>query len=131
MKVSVTTTCMSYRDNYLDLDPTYKDPYGQPLLRMTFDWKQNELKLQQFLREKVLEIVKELGPDSYTESFLKPDSHWDTTSYISTHNVGGAVMGDTPKDSAINRYLQSWDIHNVFVPGGNAFPQNSRPIRPI
>jgi gluconate 2-dehydrogenase alpha chain len=124
MKVSITTTCMSYRDNYLDLDPTYKDPYGQPLLRMTFDWKQNELKLQQFLRQKVLEIVKELGPDSYTESFLKPDAHWDTTSYISTHNVGGAVMGDTPRDSAINRYLQSWDVHNVFVPGGNAFPQN-------
>lgn len=33
-------------------------------------------------------------------------------------------MGDTPKDSAINKYLQSWDVHNVFVPGGNAFPQN-------
>ena len=124
MRVSITTTCMSYRGNYLDLDPTYKDPYGQPLLRMTFDWKQNELKLQQFLREKVLEIVKELGPDSYTENFLKPDAHWDTRPYVSTHNVGGAVMGDTPKDSAINRYMQSWDVHNVFVPGGNAFPQN-------
>lgn len=124
MKVSITTTCMSYRGNYLDLDPTYTDRYGQPLLRMTFDWKQNELKLQQFLRGKVLDIVKELNPDSYTENFLKPDSHWDTTAYVSTHNVGGAVMGATPRDSAINRYLQSWDVHNVFVPGGNAFPQN-------
>ncbi|GGF71048.1 GMC family oxidoreductase [Azorhizobium oxalatiphilum] len=124
MKVSITTTCMSYRGNYLDLDPTYKDPYGQPLLRMTFDWAQNELKLQQFLRQRVLEIVKEIGPDSYTESFLKPDAHWNTTSYISTHNVGGAVMGETPNDSAINKYMQSWDVHNVFVPGGNAFPQN-------
>ena len=28
----------SYRGNYLDLDPTYADVYGQPLLRMTFDW---------------------------------------------------------------------------------------------
>jgi gluconate 2-dehydrogenase alpha chain len=124
MKVSITTTCMSYRGNYLDLDPTYRDPWGQPLLRVTFNWRQNELKLQRFLRDKVLDIVKELGPDSFTESFLKLDSHFDSTSYISTHNVGGAVMGDTPKDSAINRYLQSWDVHNVFVPGGNAFPQN-------
>ena len=49
MKVSISTTCMSYRGNYLDLDPTYKDPYGQPLLRITFDWKENELKLQRFL----------------------------------------------------------------------------------
>jgi gluconate 2-dehydrogenase alpha chain len=43
---------------------------------------------------------------------------------VSTHNVGGAVMGDSPETSALNRYLQSWDVHNVFVPGGNAFPQN-------
>lgn len=124
MKISITTTCMSYRDNYLDLDPTYKDAFGLPLLRMTFDWKENELKLQQYLRDIVIKIAKELGPDSFSESFLKPDAHYDMRPYVSTHNVGGAVMGDNPKTSAINKYLQSWDVHNVFVPGGNAFPQN-------
>jgi hypothetical protein len=30
---------------------------------------------------------------------------------------GGAVMGEDPKTSAVNRYLQSWDVHNVFVIG--------------
>ena len=124
MKVSITTTCMSYRDNYMDLDPTYRDPWGQPLLRMTFDWKQNELKLSQHLRKIVLDITRELNPDSYTESFLNMDSRFDLTQYVSTHNVGGAVMGDSPKTSALNKYLQSWDVHNVFAPGGNAFPQN-------
>jgi len=124
MKVSITTSCQSYRGHYVDLDPTYKDPWGLPLLRITFDWKQNELKLQQHLRKIVLAITKELGPDSYSESFLSMDSHWDITKYVSTHNVGGAVMGDDPKTTALNRYLQSWDVHNVFVPGGNAFPQN-------
>jgi gluconate 2-dehydrogenase alpha chain len=24
-------------------------------------------------------------------------------------------MGTDPKTSALNRYLQSWDVHNVFV----------------
>lgn len=124
MKISITTTCMSYRGNYLDLDPTYKDHLGLPMLRMTFDWKENELKLQQYLRKVVLKIAKELGPDSYTESFLKMDSHYDLRPYVSTHNVGGAVMGDNPRTSAVNKYLQSWDVHNVFAVGGNAFPQN-------
>jgi gluconate 2-dehydrogenase alpha chain len=91
---------------------------------MTFDWRQNELKLQRYLRGIVLDISKELKPDAMSESFLGLDSHWDITKYVSTHNVGGAIMGDSPKDSALNRYLQSWDVHNVFVPGGNAFPQN-------
>lgn len=124
MKISVTTTCMSYRGNYMDLDPTYKDAYGNPLGRITFDWKQNELKLQQYIRDIALNITKELGPDSYSENFLKMDSRYDLRPYVSTHNVGGAVMGDNPKTSALNKYLQLWDVHNVFSIGGHAFPHN-------
>ncbi|WP_294911447.1 GMC family oxidoreductase [Tatumella sp. UBA2305] len=124
MKVGITTSCMSYRDVYLDLDPTYKDRHGQPLLRMTFNWKRNELQLQQYLKGIVGNIVKEMNPDSYSMSFLPMGADFDLTKYVSTHNVGGAIMGDDPKTSALNRYLQSWDVHNVFVPGGNAFPQN-------
>jgi gluconate 2-dehydrogenase alpha chain len=29
---------MNHRGNYLDLDPTYRDVRGQPLMRMTFDF---------------------------------------------------------------------------------------------
>lgn len=124
MKISITTTCMSYRDVYLDLDPNYTDQHGLPLLRMTFNWKDNERKLQQYLKGVVGDLTKELNPDSYSMSFLSMDADFDLTKYVSTHNVGGAVMGDNPKTSALNKYLQSWDVHNVFVPGGNAFPQN-------
>ena len=35
MAITIHGTCLSYRHNYLDLDPTYKDAYGLPLLRMT------------------------------------------------------------------------------------------------
>ena len=124
MKISITTTCMSYRDVYLDLDPNYTDHRGLPLLRMTFNWQENELKLQQYLKGIVGDITKELNPDSYSMSFLPMGADFDLTKYVSTHNVGGAIMGDNPKTSALNKYLQSWDVHNVFVPGGNAFPQN-------
>jgi gluconate 2-dehydrogenase alpha chain len=34
-------------------------------------------------------------------------------------------MGDNPKTSALNKYLQSWDISNLFVQGSMAFPQNA------
>lgn len=45
--------------------------------------------------------------------------------YQSTHNMGGAVIGADPATSAVNKYLQSRDVHNVFVVGGSAFPQNA------
>ena len=36
----------AYRDIYLDLDPTYKDRFGRPLMRMTIDMKENEIKAE-------------------------------------------------------------------------------------
>ena len=33
---------LSYRQNYLDLDPTYTDKYGDPLIRLTLDWTDHE-----------------------------------------------------------------------------------------
>ena len=49
---------------------------------------------------------------------------WDSVPYQSTHNTGGAIMGTSPGNSAVNKYLQSWDVSNVFVMGSGAFPQN-------
>ena len=33
-------------------------------------------------------------------------------------------MGPGPSTSVVNKYLQSWDVPNLFVVGGSAFPQN-------
>ena len=50
---------------------------------------------------------------------------YDITQYQTTHLNGGAIMGTDPKTSALNRYLQSWDVPNLFVMGASAFPQNA------
>jgi gluconate 2-dehydrogenase alpha chain len=55
-------SCYSYRDCYLDLDPTYKDRFGRPLMRLTFDFHENELKMSQFLTDRLAEIVQKMGP---------------------------------------------------------------------
>jgi gluconate 2-dehydrogenase alpha chain len=47
------------------------------------------------------------------------------TTYQSTHNTGGTVMGADPSTSVLNRYCQSWDVPNVFVVGASNYPQNS------
>jgi gluconate 2-dehydrogenase alpha chain len=50
---------------------------------------------------------------------------WDVKPYQTTHNTGGTIMGDNPTSSVLNRYLQSWDVSNLFVMGAGAFPQNA------
>ncbi|MCU7239091.1 GMC family oxidoreductase [Pseudomonas peradeniyensis] len=113
----------SYRDNYLDLDPVYKDAYGLPLLRMTFDWKDNDVKMNRFMVERMGKIAEAMGPKAISAGKKAFGQHFDASTYQTTHLNGGAIMGTDPKTSALNRYLQCWDVHNVFVPGASAFPQ--------
>jgi len=115
-------TSTASRLNYLDLDPTYKDAWGQPLLRMTFDFPDNDIRMSQYIADKVVEIGRAMGGKTVDRGGTRRP--YTTTVYQSTHNCGGAVMGDDPRTSVVNRYLQCWNVHNVFSIGGSAIPQN-------
>jgi len=116
-------SCQSYRTNYLDLDPTYRDAYGQPLLRMTFDFHENEYKMSDYLAGKTHEIARAIGPDKI--DLNRRTGPYSVVPYQTTHNTGGAIMGKGPATSAVNKYSQSWDVPNLFVVGASAFPQNA------
>ncbi|HTI19211.1 MAG TPA: GMC family oxidoreductase [Trinickia sp.] len=124
MTIAISGSVMSYRDAYLDLDPTYKDSFGQPLLRMTFDWHDNEFDMLGYVGKRVGDVAKAMNPEKFWIATRKKGSHYDTRIYQTTHTTGGAIMGESPKESVVNRYLQSWDVPNVFVMGASAFPQN-------
>ncbi|WP_456309006.1 GMC family oxidoreductase [Serratia proteamaculans] len=124
MTLGSSGSVMPYKQCYLDLDPTYKDVHGQPLLRMTFDWQPNELKMTQFMQGKAEQIARAIGPQYYESHFMQAGAHYDVRPYQSTHTTGGTVMGDSPATSVVNRYLQSWDVPNLFVLGASVFPQN-------
>jgi gluconate 2-dehydrogenase alpha chain len=121
--VSAQGSVMSYRNNYLDLDPTYKDPLGRPLMRMTFDYQDNERKMANWMADRCDEIAKAMGAKQTRLNRLV--GPWSVVPYQTTHNTGGAVFGNDPNTSVLNRYLQSWDVSNVFVMGASAFPQNA------
>ncbi|MDI9780460.1 GMC family oxidoreductase [Pseudomonas putida] len=124
MNLYTQGSVMSYRDTYLDLDPTYKDAFGQPLLRVTFNWHDNDIRMSQYVTNKAAEIAVAMNPSSYNVNAKKIGTPYDTRFYQSTHTTGGAIMGTDPKTSVVNRYLQCWDVPNVFVIGASAFPQN-------
>jgi len=115
---------MAYRDAYISLDPTYKDSHGLPLARMTFDWHDNEFKMLAHMGQAAEKVAQAMKPEKYYVSVRKPGSHWDTRVYQSTHLTGGTIMGADPKTSVLNRYLQSWDVPNLFVMGASTFPYN-------
>ena len=124
MSLGIEGSCYPHRGNYLSLDPTYRDAYGRPLIRMTFDWRDNEQKMARFVSGKMMDIARHCGADKVgsLQGLVTP---FDSRLYQTTHIVGGTIMGETPHDSVVSPHLQHWDAHNLFVVGASVYPHNS------
>jgi gluconate 2-dehydrogenase alpha chain len=121
--IGIQGESLPYDDQYVDLDPTYRDRFGFPLLRITFDWHENDYNLIRWMSPKMREILETMGATNIsTQDELSP---FTIAPYQSTHNTGGAIMGIDPGTSVVNKYGQVWDTPNVFVVGASQFPQNA------
>jgi gluconate 2-dehydrogenase alpha chain len=132
MNIGASGSVMANRYNCLDLDPTYRNAFGQPLMRMTFDYKENEHKMGRHAADVVNAIARSMNPTSMSPAAARTDP-WSVVPYQSTHNTGGTIMGTNPRASVVNKYLQSWERHNLFVIGASVFPHNSsyNPTGPV
>lgn len=120
--ITVEGDSLPYVDQFVDLDPNYTDAWGQPLLRITFDFHQNDYNLYRFIATRTREVMQAMGASAIDSQLeLEP---YNIHEYQSTHTNGGAVMGHDPGDSVTNKYGQVWDTPNVFVTGASLFPQN-------
>jgi gluconate 2-dehydrogenase alpha chain len=106
-----------------DLDPTYTDKHGDPLLRLTLDWTDHER-----AQGKMLTTVQAAMGRAMNARVGNANSNllerYTVTQYQSTHVNGGVIMGSSPDTSALNSWMQHWQIPNLWVMGGSAFPQN-------
>ena len=116
---------LAYRQHYMDLDPTYTDKFGDPLLRFTLDWTEHEFKQRDFAAQIQAKIAREMG--AKFDEGAPSRARYNVINYQSTHIQGGAVMGTSPETSVVNRYMQHWNMPNLFVVGASAFPQNAAP----
>ena len=113
---------MSYRQNYIDLDPTYTDKFGDPVLRFTLDWTEHEHKQREFAYDLAAKIAPAMG--AKMDPTRPSRAKYNVINYQSTHIQGGAVMGASPETSVVNPYLQHWDVPNLWVIGASSFPAN-------
>ncbi len=52
---------------------------------MTFDWQENDIKMAQFMFDKMAPIAKAMKPKYILGSPKNANSHFDTTTYQTTH----------------------------------------------
>jgi gluconate 2-dehydrogenase alpha chain len=105
-------TTLPYEDNYLDLDPTVKDPLGYPVCRITADHKDNERKLGAFIQDKMAQWFMEAGAIAVEKGPMG-------TMGPSTHAYGGTRMGDNRQTNVVNRFGFSHEVPNLGVIGAS------------
>lgn len=109
LNVNFMFAVMPWKHHYLDLDPTYTDSTGDPLLRVTFDFEEQDHNLLSFGRDICVEMMEEMGADIVEPS---EDIRHVKASFTFQHSSGGAIMGESPDTSAGNNYSQMWDMDN-------------------
>ena len=89
------------RANFLDLDPTYKDVIGRPLIRMTYNDPDDAQKMSEYLVAKCRQIAEAMGPTSI--AVRQRPKLFHTVPGQSTHNTGGTIMGTDANAGAHGR----------------------------
>src|SRR5699024_594370 len=93
LSVGYSPSTYGWSFNYMDLDPTYKDSFNDPLLRVTYDISDHDRRVREFSNEKMKELMEEMGADIVEVSGL-PEKWSHTQGYGEAG--GGVIMGDDP-----------------------------------
>ena len=109
----IQKTTLPYASNYMDLDPTVKDPLGFPVIRLTAEYKQNELAIADYLQDKMERWYREAGAIEVVRGGLGGQMG------VSTHAYGGTRMGDNPETNVVDRHGVSHEVPNLGVLGAS------------
>ncbi|HLJ68510.1 MAG TPA: GMC family oxidoreductase [Chloroflexota bacterium] len=100
---------LPWPDNRVELAEV-KDRCGLPVAKITYNLRENDRKLIDFGRKKVAEILWAAGAEEVVQE----------PRYA--HLIGGARMGDDPRESVVDRFGRTHDIPNLFCCDGSTFP---------
>jgi gluconate 2-dehydrogenase alpha chain len=115
--VRIQPDTLSYHSNFVDLDPHFRDRsgIGDPVIRITYDLRENEQRLADWMETKSEEILRNMGA---TKTW-RGDRF---TGVGSSHDFGGARMGNDPATSVVDPEMEVHDTPGLYVFSGAAFP---------
>lgn len=111
--------CLPYYENKVELDQSQKDKWDIPLLSISAEFKENEMKMRKDMKAQISEMLEVAGLKDITVS---EGSH---IMGDATHEMGTARMGKDPKTSVLNAYNQCHDIPNLFITDGSCMSSST------
>jgi choline dehydrogenase-like flavoprotein len=112
-------TSLPMESNNFTLDPDVKDAWGLPALRMTFRDHPNDLKMEQWMQDRAMEILDAAGAKAKWRSPIDEQQ-------FAVHLLGTCRMGNDPKTSVVNADHRTHDVRNLFLCDGSSLVTSGR-----
>lgn len=107
---------LPYRDNRATLHAARTDNWGIPLLHLDCHGRENERKMMLRAAQDAEDMLIAGGCTNVTRFHPDPEKHIQLGLRI--HEMGGACMGEDPREAVTNKWGQLHDAPNVFVTDG-------------
>jgi choline dehydrogenase-like flavoprotein len=119
MALASGNTSLPMDRNNITLDPTKKDPWGRPSIRVTYKDHPDDLAMASFLQKRAMEIMQAAGAE---KSWGWPVQ----AAQGGNHLLGTCRIGDDPQTSVVDRYHRSHEIRNLFICDGSSMVTSGR-----
>jgi choline dehydrogenase-like flavoprotein len=113
------TTSLAMERNSVSLDPTVKDAWGMPAMRITYKDHPDDLAIARFLQDRSHEIVEAAGA---RRIWREPVAESTSTAHL----LGTCRMGNDPSTSVVDKYHRTHDVRNLFICDGSSFVTSGR-----
>jgi choline dehydrogenase-like flavoprotein len=119
MYLFASGTSLPVDSNNVTIDPTHKDRWDRPSLRITYKDHADDLALASFLQDRSAEILDAAGAVKAWRGHVGEQNS-------GAHLLGTCRMGDDPQTSVVDKNHRSHDIPNLFICDGSSMVTSGR-----
>ena len=112
-------TSLAQDSNNITIDPTAKDQWGRPAIRVTYKDHDDDISIAKFLQDRAMELLDAAGAE---KTFAYPFGHQNS----GVHLLGTCRMGDDAEVSVVDKYHRTHDIPNLFLCDGSSLVTSGR-----
>lgn len=113
------STSLAVESNNVSLDPTVKDAWGIPAIRVTYKDHPDDLAFARFLQDRQVEIMQAAGALKVWRDRVG-EQDWGV------HLLGTCRMGNDPATSVVDKYHRTHEVRNLFLCDGSSFVTSGR-----
>jgi choline dehydrogenase-like flavoprotein len=110
---------LPYFDNRIALSPDKKDQWGLPLVKVFFEYHENEQAMRKDIKESAEEMLQKTG---FTNIHVYDHL---LTAGSAVHEMGTARMGLDPRSSVLNANNQMHDVKNIYITDGSCMTSSA------